>query len=64
MASDIVEQAEFRVIHTGIATAFTPSGPVSRHELIAGRRDEIGTVLSAVVQPGRHVVLYGEARRW
>ena len=60
MASDIVEQAEFRVIHTGIATAFTPSGPVSRHELLAGRRDEIGTVLSAVVQPGRHVVLYGE----
>lgn len=43
-----------------VAKAFTPSAPVSRLDMLAGRRDQILGVASAASQRGRHVALYGE----
>ena len=39
---------------------FTPSTPVSSRSAFSGRIDQILQVTSAVVQPGRHAILYGE----
>lgn len=43
-----------------VAQAFTPSAPVSRLDMLAGRRDQILEVASAAAQRGRHAALYGE----
>lgn len=43
-----------------VAQAFTPSAPVSRLDMLAGRSQQILEVGSAAAQRGRHVALYGE----
>jgi Cdc6-like AAA superfamily ATPase len=43
-----------------LSSLFTPSAPVNRRDHFQGRFDEIVQVTSALRQPGRHVVLYGE----
>jgi hypothetical protein len=43
-----------------LSTIFTPSAPVNRSALFRGRIDQVLQVTSALVEPGRHVVLYGE----
>jgi type II secretory pathway predicted ATPase ExeA len=43
-----------------VAKAFTPSTPVSRLDMLAGRSNQILEVATAAAQPGRHVALYGE----
>jgi Cdc6-like AAA superfamily ATPase len=51
---------EFLQRHVGLSAIFTPSAPISRRELFRGRIDQVLQVTSAVIEPGRHVVLYGE----
>ncbi len=46
--------------YTGLSEVFTPGAPVSNRDLFSGRLDQVFQVVSAVRQPGRHVVLYGE----
>lgn len=43
-----------------VAEAFTPSTPVSRLDMLAGRSNQILEVATAGTQAGRHVALYGE----
>lgn len=43
-----------------VATAFTPSAPVDRLAVFAGRLAQVQDVISAVSQRGQHVGLYGE----
>ena len=43
-----------------VSTVFTPSAPVSRTELFAGRTDQLRRVVDAINQQGQHVVIYGE----
>lgn len=43
-----------------LARTFTPATPVSRRDAFSGRYQQINDIVMAVVQPGRHVVLYGE----
>ncbi|MET7939099.1 AAA family ATPase [Streptomyces sp. NPDC005302] len=43
-----------------LAQVFTPSAPVASRNFFAGRVDQILEVTSAIAQPGRHVMLYGE----
>lgn len=57
MVSEEAELIRIRVQLTGV---FSPSAPVSKKELFAGRLDQITQVISAVSQVGQHVVLYGE----
>ncbi|MGD1922118.1 MAG: AAA family ATPase [Pleurocapsa sp.] len=42
------------------AKVFTPSAPIDNQEFFAGRLEQISQVISAVVQKGQHVILYGE----
>lgn len=39
---------------------FSPSAPINEHDLFAGRSRQITKVLEAVVERGKHVVLFGE----
>ena len=43
-----------------VVRVFTPGGPVNELALFAGRSDQVLQVLSAVSEPGRHVIIYGE----
>jgi Cdc6-like AAA superfamily ATPase len=45
---------------TRVAQAFTPSAPVNRLDMLAGRIAQIQDVANAVSQRGQHVALYGE----
>lgn len=40
---------------------FTPSSPVSEHDLFAGRGVQITTLIEATEERGKHAILYGEA---
>ncbi len=42
------------------ANAFRPSAPITSKGLFAGRSQEIRTVINGVLEPGRHVVVYGD----
>lgn len=39
---------------------FTPSAPVARRDLFAGRLEQVFEITSAIAEPGRHIVIYGE----
>lgn len=45
---------------TRVAVAFTPGAPIDDLALFAGRIPQAQDVVSAVVQKGQHVALYGE----
>src|SRR5258708_37440182 len=42
-----------------LGQVFTPSAPVARRDLFAGRVDQILAITTAIRQPGKHVVLFG-----
>lgn len=54
------EEPELFRVRMQPTVAFSPSAPVSKKALFAGRRRQITEVVSAVSQVGQHVVLYGE----
>lgn len=43
-----------------VLTTFTPGRPVKDLDLLAGRNEQIGKVLDAVLSPGQHAAIYGE----
>ncbi len=45
---------------SALSRTFTPAAPVSRRDAFSGRFDQITDVVTAVSEPGRHVILYGE----
>ena len=53
------EQRNFNAaVHAG--RYFTPYAPIEEEALFAGRRDQLLGVSDAVIQKGRHAILYGE----
>jgi Cdc6-like AAA superfamily ATPase len=40
--------------------AFSPSAPIKRLDLFAGRGEQLTSVAEALAEPGQHVVIYGE----
>jgi hypothetical protein len=46
--------------HARIDAIFTPSSPVTRRELFAGRTHALQQLLELTAQPGRHAVVFGE----
>jgi nucleoside-triphosphatase THEP1 len=44
----------------GISQVFSPSAPIDKSRLFAGRSHQIASVISAVFQRGQHVVIFGE----
>jgi energy-coupling factor transporter ATP-binding protein EcfA2 len=57
MTGDQFEKAQR---YTKLSGVFTPGAPVVSRDRFAGRVDQVLAVLSAIMQPGMHVVLYGE----
>jgi energy-coupling factor transporter ATP-binding protein EcfA2 len=45
---------------TLVDTVFTPATPIQTNTLFAGRASQVERVYSTMLEPGRHVVLYGE----
>jgi len=43
-----------------LGRVFTPSAPISQRDLFAGRLEQVMSVIGAIGQPGRQVVIYGE----
>lgn len=56
----VMEQADIIRIQVELGTAFSPSAPINKKELFAGRADQVERIIEAVSQRGRHVVLFGE----
>ncbi|MDQ3704035.1 MAG: ATP-binding protein [Chloroflexota bacterium] len=54
---DVKEHAKYTV---SLSSAFRPGAPINKLALFAGRSEQVQDILSTVVQPGRHVILYGE----
>lgn len=49
-------------IRARVEDVFTPTSPVTRRDLFAGRGLELQQLLDMIRQPGRHPVLFGERR--
>lgn len=43
-----------------VSQAFSPSAPIDKTALFAGRSQQVANVVSAVFQRGQHVIIYGE----
>jgi len=43
-----------------ISSVFRPGTPIDKQQLFAGRLDQVNDVLNAALQPGRHVIMFGE----
>ena len=43
-----------------VRRAFSPSAPIKRHYLFAGRKKQLVGVGEALAEPGQHAVIYGE----
>jgi Cdc6-like AAA superfamily ATPase len=54
---DIQEKTKFLV---QVNQGFWPGAPIDSASLFAGRLDQIKDVVQATIQPGRHVILFGE----
>jgi Cdc6-like AAA superfamily ATPase len=52
-------QAKMR-LRVMASTVFRPGAPIDKFDLFAGRMSQINDVVTATVQPGQHVILFGE----
>lgn len=43
-----------------LSTVFSPSAPINKQDLFAGRTEQLNDVITAINQRGQHVVMYGE----
>lgn len=57
MALSADEQMEFKV---RVSNIFRPGTPINHQKLFAGRQSQVNDVLNATLQPGRHIVMFGE----
>lgn len=42
------------------SVCFSPSAPITRKDLFAGRTKQLMQLIDAVTEPGQHAVIYGE----
>lgn len=45
---------------TKAAQVFSPGAPINRHQLFAGRAEQIRDTINSIMQRGQHVILFGE----
>lgn len=62
MSTELVSmnEDEKRRLLIGISTVFSPSAPIDKSTLFAGRSRQVSSVISAVFQRGQHVIIFGE----
>lgn len=51
---------EILTLKLKIAAAFTPSAPIDKSTLFAGRSSQVTRLMNAVAQKGQHAILFGE----
>jgi hypothetical protein len=51
---------EIMELKVRIGSVFRPGTPIDKQQLFAGRLDQVNDVINATLQPGRHVVMFGE----
>lgn len=47
-------------LKVAVSQVFRPGTPIDKQQLFAGRLDQVNDVLNAALQPGRHVMMFGE----
>ena len=52
---------DFESVALRLGKVFKPTAPIKKDDLFQGRKAQIREVCDAINQPGKHVVLYGEA---
>ncbi len=55
------QNSEFDAIALKLGTVFRPTSPIKKDALFQGRTSQLREVVDAINQPGKHVVMYGEA---
>jgi hypothetical protein len=51
---------DFKMRRYDARTYFTPAAPIRESELFSGRSSSVTKIIEAVLEPGRHIILYGE----
>jgi Cdc6-like AAA superfamily ATPase len=51
---------EILALQSKVASVFTPSAPIDRSALFAGRGQQVRKLMNAVSQKGQHAILFGE----
>ena len=60
MPARTMTQDDWIAIRDELAEAFSPGAPVQERDLFAGRSSQIAALEDAVIQRGRHAIVYGE----
>lgn len=60
VAQDILTDERLRAAHLAVSAAFSPSAPISRRDLFAGRTGQLASLLDIIHQAGQHAIIYGE----
>ena len=47
-------------LKASLAVYFKPGTPINSQQLFAGRQSQIMDVMNAIIQPGQHIIMYGE----
>lgn len=55
-----MEDTEWVGYKTRLSQGFTPTAPIAKRELFAGRTVELSCLIDAIFQLGQHVLIYGE----
>lgn len=55
-----LEQTEKLKLKIKVSQVFRPGAPIDKYELFAGRSEQVSEVVNATLQPGRHVIIFGE----
>ena len=55
-----MDESEKVKLKNMVTTFFRPGTPIDRQQLFAGRQSQIDDVIDAIIQPGQHVIIYGE----
>jgi Cdc6-like AAA superfamily ATPase len=55
------QDLDYQALALKLGKMFKPSSPIKNDDLFQGRKMQIREVVDAINQPGKHVVLYGEA---
>jgi nucleoside-triphosphatase THEP1 len=59
-AQPSLTDAEKMQLLVGVSQSFSPSAPIDKSALFAGRSPQISSVTSAVFQRGQHAIIFGE----
>lgn len=55
-----MEYSEMVKLKASLAVYFKPGTPIDSEQLFAGRQRQIQDVMNAIIQPGLHIIMYGE----